>query len=237
MKAKLLSSASSTLIALLAVVQLGSAADGPSASGTWKWSTAGRNGQTRESTLVLKQHGEKLTGALQGQRGETAIAEGKVEGDKISFKITRETQRGTSVASYKGSLEGDAIKGTISVKAGERENQRDWAAKRESLDPTGDWAWVMKRDNGDAWEATMHLKRDGESVSGSFEREGGDSKIELRNGKLSGSTLTFEVVMEADGQSNTIKNMATITGKMMKGKSSGTRDGQAFTHEWEATKK
>src|SRR5260221_12773801 len=40
------------------------------------------------------------------------IQDGKVEGDKFSFKIKLETARGDRTAVYEGAIEGDELKGT-----------------------------------------------------------------------------------------------------------------------------
>ena len=59
-------------------------------TGTWKW-TVERNGNTIETTLKLKQDGEKLTGTMSGRQGsnDIEIEDGKVAGDAVSFKVTR----------------------------------------------------------------------------------------------------------------------------------------------------
>ena len=59
-------------------------------TGTWKW-TVERNGNTIETTLKLKQDGEKLTGTISGRQGsnDIEIEDGKVKGDAVSFKVTR----------------------------------------------------------------------------------------------------------------------------------------------------
>lgn len=211
------------------------AATAPNVSGTWNWTTEGRNGETRESSLTLKQDGDKVTGAVKGRRGDTAIQDGKIDGNKLSFKTTRETQDRTFTANYKGTIEGNTIKGTIAMAFGEREFEREWVAKRKSVDPSGTWAWTMLRDNGETWEADLKLKRDGDAIVGAFSQEDSDFTLEIQHGKMKGSTLTFETVFEGNGQSMTIKNSAVITGKTMKGKSEGaTPDGETFSNEWEA---
>jgi len=64
------------------------------ATGTWTWSTPGRNGgPDRVSTLTLKADGANLTGKVSvpgrdGAATDTQIADGKVDGDKISGSIT-----------------------------------------------------------------------------------------------------------------------------------------------------
>lgn len=237
---------SNTFLRLVLALTLITAASCPSTraaekdslfSGTWKWTTTTQDGQKRESVLTLKQDGDKWAGVLKGPRGENPVKDAKVLGQDISFTVERETQRGKMIANYKGKLEGETIKGAVHTKTGDQERDREWLATRESLDVTGDWAWSMKRDNGETWNATLHIKKDGDKIVGQFEREGAETKIELQNAKLSGSTLTFETTMQRDGQSTTIKNSAVITGKAMKGKAQGTRDGEAWTREWEAAKK
>src|SRR5580693_8359176 len=80
-------------------------------TGKWTWEQAGRGGgNPTTSTLTLKVDGSKLTGSLDGGRGNpTDISEGTVSGNMISFKVTRETQNGTMSTSYKGTLDGDSL--------------------------------------------------------------------------------------------------------------------------------
>jgi hypothetical protein len=55
-------------------------------SGTWKGSYPGRDGQTRESTIVLKADGEKLTGTVAGGRGESEIKDGTIKAATLLFR-------------------------------------------------------------------------------------------------------------------------------------------------------
>ncbi len=106
------------------------AADKASATGKWKWSFE-RNGQTMETTLTLKQDGEKLTGAVTGRNNtETAIEEGKVKDGEVSFKVTRERNGNKFTMAYKGKVTEDTIKGTIESERNGEKNSREWEAKR-----------------------------------------------------------------------------------------------------------
>jgi len=97
-------------------------------AGTWKASIETPNG-TIETTFVFKVDGDKLTGtATSAQMGESAIADGKVDGDNISFAIKRDTPNGEFVLNYKGKVAGDEIKMTISIPAMDR--SFDMTAKR-----------------------------------------------------------------------------------------------------------
>ena len=107
-------------------------------SGTWTWTTPGRNGGAdRKSTLKLKLEGEKVTGTLSapgrgGQTSDVAISDGKLKGDEVSFAVTREVQGNKFTAKYNGKISGDSIKGKIETKQNNKTQSRDWEAKRET---------------------------------------------------------------------------------------------------------
>jgi hypothetical protein len=107
------------------------------ATGTWKWSFTTQNGETRESTLKLKQDGEKLTGAVTGRQGnDTEIKDGKIDKDgNVSFSVVREFNGNTRTQKYAGKLDGDTIKGKIEMQGRDGETRsRDWEAKRAKED-------------------------------------------------------------------------------------------------------
>ena len=119
------------VVAVMAFVVPALAEDKGKVDGTWKWSQAGQNGQTRESTLKLKQEGEKVTGVMVGRNGETEIKEGKIDKDgEVSFNVTREFNGNSFTAKYHGKLDGDTIKGKAETAGGDQARSRDWEAKR-----------------------------------------------------------------------------------------------------------
>jgi len=97
-------------------------------TGTWKGSYPGRDGQTRESTFVLKAEGEKLTGTVAGGRGESEIKDGTIKGGDINFLVVRNFGGNDVTVKYKGKVVGDAIQ--FKVEAGER--SYEMTAKRVS---------------------------------------------------------------------------------------------------------
>jgi hypothetical protein len=109
------------------------------ATGTWKYSTPGRNGgAARETTLKLKQDGEKLTGTIStpGRGGanaaptETEITDGKIKDGELSFKVTRKRQNNEFTSNYTGKLDGDTIKGTVETSFNGNNRKTDFEAKR-----------------------------------------------------------------------------------------------------------
>lgn len=114
------------------VVGFVGAATAADATGTWKWSTTFNN-QTREATLKLKQEGDKLSGAYVGgqSNNESPITDAKIEGDKLSFKVTRERDGQKFTTSYSGTLKEDTITGTVERERDGQKNSSEWVAKRQ----------------------------------------------------------------------------------------------------------
>jgi len=76
---------------------------------------------TLTTTLTLKNEGGSLTGTIvqtseapwmTGMNGKLMeISDGKMDGDKFSFKVKMDTKNGEKTAVYEGSMEGDQLKG------------------------------------------------------------------------------------------------------------------------------
>jgi hypothetical protein len=97
-------------------------------TGKWVAEQPGRNGgPPRQTTFDLKQDGNKLTGTMTGGgRGGAApqaiqITDGKVDGDKVSFTVKRETQNGPMETKYNGTVSGDELKLKFTMMDQERE--------------------------------------------------------------------------------------------------------------------
>ena len=111
---------------LLAVVLVAVAAD--AVTGKWVYeqpAMGGGGGTPRMVTLDLKADGMNLTGTVlqpMGGRGggggggggtppaPTAISKGKVDGNNISFEVTRTTQNGDRTTKYEGTVSGVELK-------------------------------------------------------------------------------------------------------------------------------
>ena len=102
--------------AILLVMAIGAfAAD---VTGKWTYEQAGRNGGApRPVTITLKQDGNTLTGEVPGMgRGgdapppPTAIKNGKVDGDKVSFDVVREFNGNSMTTKYEGTVSGAEMK-------------------------------------------------------------------------------------------------------------------------------
>lgn len=108
-------------------------------TGTWTWSMQGRGGQgggdaapAREVTLKITKEGDKLAGTLSGRGGDTKLDDVKIEGDHLTFKVTREAQGNSVTSKYSGKVTADAITGKIEMERDGQARSRDWVAKRKT---------------------------------------------------------------------------------------------------------
>ena len=104
-----------SVFALLILVTAAWAAD---VDGKWVGQTPGRDGAMQETTMTLKADGEKLTGTVTGRMGETAISDGTIKGNAVSFNVVRETPNGNIKIVYTGTLAGDEIKFSRKMEGG-----------------------------------------------------------------------------------------------------------------------
>jgi hypothetical protein len=93
-------------------------------SGKWKAEFSTPDGTQRVQTFTFKVDGGKLTGTVAGTQDETAIQNGKVNGDEVSF--TAERPFGTFT--YSGKLSGSEIKSKVTF----NDQSFDMTAKRVS---------------------------------------------------------------------------------------------------------
>jgi len=104
---------------LLVVALVALAAD--AVTGKWVSETPGRDGTPRQTTYNLKADGAKLTGTLTqpgfGPPGEappppitSPIANGKVDGNNISFEVTRDMGGNSFTMKYEGVVSGSEMK-------------------------------------------------------------------------------------------------------------------------------
>lgn len=101
--------------------------------GKWKGQVQGPQG-AMDITIVLKADGEKLTGTYASQLGESALKEGTIKGDAVTFKVEREFNGTKFTLAFKGTVSGDEIKLTRSIEGdfpgGQTPPATDFTVKR-----------------------------------------------------------------------------------------------------------
>lgn len=119
--------ASLAILAVMAILALAVwAAD---VSGTWEMSSPGRNGQMMTRDITIVQEGNKIKVTLPPFREgmEPIVGEGTIEGNAIAWKIVRQGPQGEMVMEYKGTVDGDTMKGTMK----RMDQEVEWTAKKK----------------------------------------------------------------------------------------------------------
>jgi len=84
--------------------------------GTWKVTVNSPMG-AQDATLVFKTSGTNLTGTLSNASGTVPIEDGKVDGNKVSWKAHL-TSPFNLTLDCSGTVEGDTISGTVNTSFG-----------------------------------------------------------------------------------------------------------------------
>jgi len=85
---------------------------------------------TAETVFIFKVEGTKLTGTVSDPQGETAITEGKIDGDKISFIVIRGSGKNEMKLLHRGTVSLNEIKFTLKAQGGTGQPQ-EFIARRE----------------------------------------------------------------------------------------------------------
>ncbi len=88
-------------------------------AGVWNILTQSNAGP-RKSVLTVDASEAGLSGYIKGERGEAPIDTIAVDGDSFTFVVQMDTAIGAIDLTYKGTLSGDAMEGTIETPMGSR---------------------------------------------------------------------------------------------------------------------
>jgi hypothetical protein len=222
------------------IITFGSFAAPPDINGKWSWTFEGRDGQTREGWMKLKQDGNKLTGTVTGFRGtEIPISEGNLSDTGMLSFISRVERDGqTFETKYKGEVKGDQVNGKIEFTRNGETTTRDWKATKGDLpkkpaNVSGAWKSTFTRQDGTTMEWTLNLKQEGDKLNGTVAFNNNDSDI--KDGKVNGEDVTFQVTRERNGRTVTSKYQGKITDKnTIKGSIETDFSGESRKFDWEA---
>jgi hypothetical protein len=108
----------------------------------------------------------------------------------------------------------------------------------QAADVAGTWTWVTPGRNGGTDRTnTLTLKIDDSKLTGKIAapRRGGQiAETPITDGKIDGDKVSFAVVREYNGTSNTNKYTGTVSADKITGKMEFTRDGDTQSRDWEA---
>ena len=210
---------------LLVLCATATVAQTPTAAGTWDATLTSPQG-TFNVQLVLKQDGEKVSGVIKGQRGETPV-EGTLNGKDLKLNYTIKFQDNDLPIVLTGVMDGAAIKGSadyggmasgdFTAKRGSDANAATKAttdsassasssATGDKTDISGPWSFQVETSAGPG-SPTFTFKQDGEKLTGQYKGMFGEAPL---TGTFKGNKIDFVIKVEAQGQQTTITYTGTL---------------------------
>ena len=105
--------------------------------GVWDGTVQAPQGE-QQAKVTLKKNGDNYTGTITGLRGEQALKNIKVDGNKMTAISEVESPQGNIVVSYKFAVEGETLKGEGQVDFGGQTYNFAYSLKRTSAAPPQD---------------------------------------------------------------------------------------------------
>ena len=104
--------------------------------------------------------------------------------------------------------------------------------------PAGTWTWSTPgRNGGEPRKSTLKLKVEGEKLTGTLSspgRQGAATDIEISDGKVKGSDISFKVTREFNNNKFVMNYSGKVDGDVIKGKIESERNGNTNSRDWEA---
>jgi hypothetical protein len=88
------------------------------------------------------------------------------------------------------------------------------AMTASAADVSGKWNAQVPGRNGQVRDTTFNLKADGDKLTGTMSGPQGD--VEIKDGKISGDTLSFKVNLEFNGNSIVLLFKGSLSGDQIK---------------------
>lgn len=174
-------------------------------TGTWSGNLSTPSGNSIPFTYVFKVDGTKLTGTVQGPRGDSrSMDNGKVDGDKFSFNVsvngTTITNEGTVNADGTIKLNTKTSDGSFPpaeltltrVKTDAPAPAAAAGTASIATDINGTWTGDVPTPDGNSFTLTYVFKVDGAKLTGTVQGPQGDP-LSLDNGKIDGGKFSFDV--------------------------------------------
>jgi hypothetical protein len=190
--------------------------------GTWNATVTTSQGPIA-SEIKLKKTGDKITGTIASQMGETPI-EAEVKGKALSIWFNFQGQSGPMAIELAGDVDGDTVKGSMMV-GGQQAGQfvatraKDPNAKEAPKEPAKDQPAAAKTDLTGTWNVTVELpnmtatpsvvlKQEGDKLSGDYvSAQYGKFPIA---GTVKGTDVSFSFAMNVEGNGLNVTYTATV---------------------------
>ena len=186
-------------------------------NGTWQWE---RTFQDNAAVFLVRLlwDDKKLTGTYSAFGSTTDIEDGSFDKGNVSFISKREFNGNAFEVKFKGKVEGEEIRGNLTVDFGQGPQDFEWIAKRTVTpeDVLGVWKLRIESERG-VIEPQITITRKGEDLVGAYESPFG--KRDAKELKLKDGELSWEISGDAGGNQFKVVYKGKPRGNSIAGKS------------------
>lgn len=161
-------------------------------AGTWTWQTKLPDKELPGS-LKLEQEFQVVQGVVSMPGApDVAIVEPKLTGKELRFTAPLRTEKEQVMVAYRGTADGDTIRGTQTWRGGDHAGKYPWVATRKPVDLTGRWqirAPSLSQING-----TLCIRRESAGLKAAYVHDAEPTKeVPLPAFYVWGSGVRFEI--------------------------------------------
>ena len=208
---------------------------GQNVAGGWTWEYESFGGRTASDSVTLAVEGEELSGEHRGFFGATKIENGKIDGNTISFSVSRSIGDRTMTSKYSGNVDGDKITGSVATEGFGDTRTIDWVAYRKpEIDPSGLWVWTSPGRGGDERKNWVKLNYDKSELSGLFLTE--RSQVPIQKAVLKGKAISFEIARRGRGGQRVTSFKGELSAKGIVGSITSRRQDEDRSIDWAASR-
>lgn len=192
-------------------------------------------GQVTESTLTIMEKDGELSGTIESDLGTLDIADPAFEDGVLTFDITIDAQGQLLELAFEGKIDGNVMDVSWASEFGDFPGE---GSRGPGATPVGEWK-IVTDAGGQVIESTLTISEKDGVISGTIDGDAGSQ--EIGEPSFDGNVLTFDITIDAEGQTLELAFSGTVDGDSMditwgsdfgEFPGSGTRGGASAAGEW-----
>jgi len=197
--------------------------------GTWRWRAKVKD-VAKQCSLTLEQQFQAVRGTvtLPGAQ-EATITDASLAGCELTCTAKAKIGGQEVKVVYRGTVEGDTIKGTQEWKGGPNAGRHPWTAKRAPVDVAGTWRMKVKSQELPL-DGTLRLERKDGKLTATYVFDKDKRSVAVPALYVWGESVRFE--LPTDGQPVTFQGSLGAQA----GKGTAQRDSSTSKMPWSAQK-
>jgi len=188
--------------------------------GKWELTSTSERG-TRTSILTV--NGD-LSGRYESFGGEIPVKDLKLEGNQVTFAIEMGFGDQTFKMDFKGTLDGNALKGQTTSERGTSEVTGKKLAVAAASAMAGTWELTSESSQGGTRTNTLKIKDD---MTATYTSR--DTESPVTDLKVEGNQISFKITRTFNDQQVTMDFKGTVDGKTLKGEMVSARGSRPVT--------